>query len=353
MTTELDPWARGSDGSTNIYPGESGMVAAVNSMGYWAAWLPDAGVRYDANYYGRDISVTNQGNGTYSLTVDGVASVRQYAPRWVGGVFFDAQGGPVASFEAARYAGDPLGLYYEAGAIATTADPAPAPGTPTQPEQWTRSSDGAINIWAGDSGMVASLNSRGFWGAWVPPQGVTYQSHYGGDTIAVRNEGGSTYSYQDGSGRTTLRRYAARWVGSTFWDATGNPVVNHEAASAPGDPAAMYYAPGEVYTGTAAPPNPPQPNTSTPTVVTNPPTAGPVAPVPTTPTTTTPRPPTSVNPPGTVYVPPVNPSPVVVPFPTDTYTPPPVSPDSGAAGAGSLVKIVAIGAALYAATKGF
>lgn len=348
MTTEIDPWARASDGSVNIFPGESGMVAAINSLGYWGAWVPPVGVRFDANYYSRDISVQNLGGGRYGLIVDGVQTIRSYAPRWLGGAFFDAAGGPVASFEAAHYAGDPLGLYYEPGAIVSTSDPAPAPVVESPPDTWTRSSDGAVNIWAGDSGMVASLNSRGFWGAWVPPAGITYQSHYGGDTIAVRNEGGGVYSYQDGSGRTTARRYNSRWAASTFFDAAGNPIATHEAASVPGDPVAMYYAPGEAYTGTSAPTTPTQPNTSNPAVVVNPTPTTPVTPTPTTPTT--PRPTTPgpvVVTPGTVTPQPV---PVVVPFPIGGGSVTPTPPTTEGP---SLLKIAAIGAAIYAATKGF
>jgi hypothetical protein len=339
-------WARASDGSINIYPSESGMVGTLNSHGAWVTWVPPIGVRFDAEYYGKTISVKNQGEGVYALTMQGAVSLHRYLPRWLSASYFDADANPVAGYDAATAAGEPRGLYETAGEIVMTSQPVatPPPVTVAPPVNWTRSSDGRDHIWASESGMVAAINLRGCWGAWKPGQGITYQSHYHGETIAVRNEGDGSYSYQAPNDQTTLRRYADRWGASTYWDARGNPVAGFEDAAAQGDPDAIFYAVGAVYSPTTVQTvNPP------PVATVNTPTS-------TVPTSTAPTVPGNVVQfPGSVNTLPIsNPAnsggnvPAVVPFPDG-------SPIPGTAPAEpiSTGKIVLWGLAAWAALKGF
>ena len=345
-----DSWARASDGSVNIYPSESGMVGTLNSSGYWVIWVPPVGVKFDAEYYGKTVSVTNVGDGRYSLTLNGSVSLREYASKWLQATYYDAEGYAVAGYDAAQAPGEPQVTYTMPGNVVMTSAPTGTPPTTPAPVvNWTRSSDGADNIWAGESGMVATTNRGGFWGAWKPPVGITYQSHYHGETISIRNEGNGTYSYQAPNGQTTLRQYAARWANSTFWDARGNPVAAFESASAPGDPDAIYYAVGAVYSPTPVQTVGPAPVTPTPT-----------APTPSMPTSNAPTAPGNViqfpgsvqpshNIPNAPITPIVN-VPAVVPFPDGTPVPtnPPVTEPSLSTG-----KLVMFGIAAWAALKGF
>lgn len=352
----MNTWARATDGSTNIFPSESGMVGVPNSRAVWATFVPPETVRYDAEYGGKTISVANLGNGKYELTVNGVTTIREYNSRWFAAPFFDAAGGPVVSIESASVPGNPATIYSTPGRLLETAPTVTTGAAPTQPPQsvqWTRGSDGSDAVWCGESGMVAAVNSRGFWCAWKPAIGVTYQSHYGGDTIAVRNENNANYSFVQDNGNPTIRVYASRWRAGAWYDAAGNEVNSFESAAVPGDPQAMYYAVGAVYTPAAVPSTPTTPTGAPVTPVTPATPAGgsvilpPAAVTPGTPaspaTPATPRPVTTVPTPGQSSGPPV----VVVGFPEGAQAPGAGEQPGHSSGTGKVIALAVAGYLLF------
>lgn len=280
-----------SDGRSDVWASDSGMVGTVDTQGIWQITRPNPGVTITSRYGGETITVQNVGGGEYMLTENGATTRRRYASRFLSSNFFDAQGNPVAQY-GATVRGDPGAVFFTPGDLvqdnARNSSGAPVVTTPganssapvivqqvlptttttaqtltpgtnagtsarTAPngvrivDDTTQGSDGSTNAWAGDSGMIGSVNSQGFWAMIKPPARVVYTSFYDGAPIRVSNRGDGTYQL-DADGANAIRRYAARWRDGQFYDAAGNAVASHEAARVPGDPQAMYFTPGPIVT---------------------------------------------------------------------------------------------------------
>lgn len=270
-----------TDGSVGVFPGEAGLVGTPNARGTWAMWIPRPGVRYDATYWGRSLSVQNNGDGTYSLTIGGATRTHSYAYRWTTSPFYDASGNPIASQSAAAQTGDPDSAFFQpgytssSGAAPAVVQPAAtvvqatpvqtsggstvttqsrASGAPDPANTRTQSSDGRRDVYAGDSGLVGIFDAgRDAWYIFMPPVGVDYASVYWGGDIALRNNGDGTY-WLDADGVRALRLYAQRWQRGTFYDRNGMQVSSPAQATARGDPADIFFMPGQIAPSTASAP---------------------------------------------------------------------------------------------------
>lgn len=264
-------WTRASDGSVGVFPGESGMVGTPGPGVVWAMWMPRPGVTYSASYWGRELSVKNLGTGNYELTKNGVTFLVRYSSSFRAGLFYDAQGNPIASADAARVKGDPSQIYFQPGDIIenlgtsevarpvqpptppaqapTPSKPAPTATQPAANAPRTRSSDGRTDVYAGDSGMVGVYDQhRHVWALYMPAPGVEYVSYYQGGDIALRNNGDGSY-WLDADGTRAKRLYAARWKPGVFYDGRGREVSSAAQATATGDPSDLFFIPGPVVEG--------------------------------------------------------------------------------------------------------
>lgn len=254
-----DQWTRASDGSIGVFPGETGLVGSPNAGGFWAMWIPRPGITYSAFYFGREITLKNNGDGTYDMTLGGVTKRYRYATRWQTNAIYDAAGNVIASPDAASVPGDPSSIYFQPGyteGANTSSGLVQQTGSGTTPvntsnimssaSNRTRSSDGRTDVWAGDSGMVGIFNpTRQAWAIFVPPPGIDYLSYYWGADIAIRNNGDGTY-WLDADGVKAKRRYAPQWQVGVFYDRNGRQVANADSAVATGDPADIFFVPGQV-----------------------------------------------------------------------------------------------------------
>jgi len=133
-------WTRSSDGRTDVFISDSGMVGGivrtVNGADVWALWMPTANVTYESHYQNGTIKGMNYGDGTYQLEADGINARRRYASKWVPGAFYDSNGNRITSAAAAQVARDPGPAFFTPGAIVSQAimetplPPATPPGTP-------------------------------------------------------------------------------------------------------------------------------------------------------------------------------------------------------------------------------
>lgn len=337
-----EEWTSATDGSQGVYPGEAGLVGTPNASGAWVMWIPQSGVTYSAQYWGRALSIKNNGNGTYDLTQNGIINKCRYAPRWLAGKFYDAAGAEVSGMSAAAAPGNPGPVYFERGLVESTqptggsAQIVPAGQTVQQTTQGTtmpqhsgapdpattrtRSSDGRTDVYAGDSGMVGMFDTgRNAWAIFMPPPGIDYVSFYWNGDIAIRNNGDGTY-WLDADGVKAKRLYSQRWQPGKFYDRNGREVASASQATAQEDPADIFFVPGQIAPDSAASTGQSQVPVS----------AQPALPV---------RP---VNDPIYTSVGPTGVS--TSEFPTDPLT----SPDGGAGGFGGVSKGVLIAAAVAA-----
>lgn len=239
-------WAKSSAGETNVYPSLSGMVGTPNSRGNWVCWKPRVGIRYDAEYMGRRITVENRGDGSYTLIDNGTTSRRDYDPRWETGVYFDAAGNPVATPEAANVAGPVQQPYFNSGLVMQE----------SSAQAVTRSSDGRRDVWASDSGMAGMVNARNAWVLWVPAPGIVIESNYGGKSLAIMNNGDGTYALTV-AGTTSRRAYSVNWQAGKLYDARGVVVSDPQVPNIEMDPVSAFFAPGAVASSTQTGPSAP------------------------------------------------------------------------------------------------
>lgn len=106
---------------------------------------------------------------------------------------------------------------------------------------WTTVNGGQTPYYCAPSGMIGGINSAGFWCMFVPAEGMTYQSSYGGAVHTVVNIGGGKYAYALGNSGQSIHQYARRWFSAQFFDALGNPVGSFDAARASGEPGSIYF----------------------------------------------------------------------------------------------------------------
>jgi hypothetical protein len=236
LGAEQTAWARSSIGETTVYPTLSGMVATPNSKGNWAAWRPQVGVRYDAQFLGQTITVENRGDGSYTLIHNGVTSRRDYSSRWEQSVFYDAAGNPISAPENANVSTPDLTVFMV---------PGPVMQEETGARPVTRSSDGRSDVWASDSGMAGLVNPSNAWVLWVPMKGIVIESNYGNRQIAIMNNGDGSYMLTT-NGTTTKRAYAANWKPGEYYDARGTVVADWRAPKIEMNPVSAFFTPGNV-----------------------------------------------------------------------------------------------------------
>lgn len=345
-----EEWTSATDGSQGVYPGEAGLVGTPNASGAWTMWIPRPGVTYSAQYWGRSLSIKNNGDGTYTLTQNGIVNLCRYAPRWIVGKFYDAAGAEVSSMSAAAAPGNPGQVYFERGLVESTqstggsAQITPVTvnqsgaqtsqgntvtqqsGAPDPATTRTRSSDGRTDVYAGDSGMVGMFDTgRNAWFIFMPNPGVDYVSFYWNGDIAIRNNGDGTY-WLDADGVKAKRLYSQRWQPGKYYDRNGREVASPSQATAQQDPADIFFVPGQIAPDSAATTGQSQ-------------------------VTTTPQP--------MLPVTPVSPDPVYVgasitpnnPGNADFPTSPITSPDGGAGGGISKGVLIAAAVAAFALLK--
>lgn len=263
---------------SEIYASASGMVGTPNSRGAWVAWIPAEGADFLSIYGdGTTHRVVNMGGGKYAYSANnGPARVFAYAPRWLTSRYYDAAGNPVSDLNAASAAGEPVAAYHQTGAASSSAASVTTQPATTNPESWTRSSDGRSDVWTSASGMAGVQNSRGAWAIFLPTAGLVIESRYRGATLRTANNGDGTYSLSLNGGTATRHQYDARWTGGGLFDARGASIASIGDASAPGDPV-PFFTPGATVasgapSGGTRGTNPP-PDVSTPLPpVTTPPT---------------------------------------------------------------------------------
>ena len=133
--SEPASWTRSSDGRTDIWAGASGMAGVQNSRNAWAIFVPLRGLTIESRYGGHTWKIQNQGDGTYTLQIDGGSvSLRAYPQALMSSPFFDAQGRPIARAEDASAQGDPIAQYMTPGpAVSTTSGGGGGSTRPTTP----------------------------------------------------------------------------------------------------------------------------------------------------------------------------------------------------------------------------
>lgn len=108
-------WTHGSDGSTTEWAAESGLVGEWVTNDRWVMFVPRPSVVYASHYLGRDVSIKNNGDGTYLLLQGGNALRLYYSPRWASARFFDAQGYGYSDENTVPIAGDPVAAFFTPG----------------------------------------------------------------------------------------------------------------------------------------------------------------------------------------------------------------------------------------------
>lgn len=132
--SEPASWTRSSDGRTDIWAGASGMAGVQNSSHAWAIFVPSRGLTIESRYGGHVTRIQNQGDGTYSLQIDGGAvGLRAYPSQWLTSPFYDASGRPVARAEDAAAPGDPIAQYMTPGPAVSTTSGGGGSTRPTTP----------------------------------------------------------------------------------------------------------------------------------------------------------------------------------------------------------------------------
>jgi hypothetical protein len=139
----------------------------------------------------------------------------------------------------------------------TSIEPQPQPqpqgvpnvtNNPTQnnPNLYARASNGNTTEFAGDAGLVGVYSvDRQAWYMYIPAPGIQYEAFYWGNPISMKNNGDGTYHLlADGVG--ARRNYNPRWVPGAFYDASGRMVSSPSAAVVKGDPADVFFIPGEL-----------------------------------------------------------------------------------------------------------
>jgi len=341
VDTNSQMWALASDGTEGAYAAQNGLVAGQDVHGLWVAYIPPAGATYRSRYLGNLVSVINAGDGSYWLDMNGTVTRHAYERRWLQFPFYDAAGNGVQTADEVRASGDPIGVYFSPGPVIIEGH---AVDEVPQGVTETNASNGDLGAFAGPAGMVAKTNEAGYWFAYKPEIGAVYRSKYWGMDVQVTNRDDASY-FLVLNGAGSVRNYDQRWRQSLWFDAAGAPIDSPAVARAPGDPQAVYFAPGPdtFASGTGTPP------LVSPGVAVSPGApvvVGPVGPVYTPPAVTPPAPGPTVTP-GTL--PPTAPQPRIEPFPVqdDGVTPGAVSADNAA-----ILARLAIGAlALFSLTK--
>ena len=250
-----DAWSTENGNSSQVYASPSGMVGAINARGAWGIWMPLQGVEYVSMYGdGHQHSVANTGDGNYLYSRDNEApQLYRYADKWVTGQYFDAAGNVVESFESASASGEPGSIYMRTGRL--TANVAPVVPAVLPPvvdssggasETWTRDSDGGVMTWASKSGLIGEQNSAGIWIMSIPPIGKTYQSSYGGHTIAIRRINEKQYQLITDGGAPVTYDYRDKWKPGKFYDASGRQFSHASEIARRGDPENVFQITGEV-----------------------------------------------------------------------------------------------------------
>lgn len=154
---------RSSDGRTDVWAGASGMAGVFKPGGSWVVFVPTAGLVIESIYGGETTRVVNNGDGTYSLSINGQTSRRAYDPKWLSATYFDARGNPVASAGAATAPGDPV-VFYTPGPIVSdatvrtsTLTTPPPPTLTTLPPASTYTDPGPMPPAGGGGGGVPSV----------------------------------------------------------------------------------------------------------------------------------------------------------------------------------------------------
>ncbi len=280
-TTTADQWTRGTDGSTDVWVSESGMVGkAVPGPWVWVVYKPTAGITYQSHYGGKTVSVQALGNGVYLLDVNGVQSRRVYDARWSGADFYTSTGAPAGSAAAAiASSGKDLSpAFFTPGPLAPNTNTNTGTDNTTTADQWTRGTDGSTDVWVSESGMVGkAVPGPWVWVVYKPTAGITYQSHYGGKTVSVQALGNGVYLL-DVNGVQSRRVYDARWSGADFYTSTGAPAGSAAAAIASSgkDLSPAFFTPGPLAPNVTPPITPPVTPPITPPVT--PPITPPVTP---------------------------------------------------------------------------